>query len=520
MLFQLQTFDMIQNFKYLLFIFFLVASLQAEASLDSLGIKVIEGQKFILHKVDAKETLYSIARRYHVSVADITEVNEAEKDGFKIDQIGRVLMIPYKANEFKKAPAVTPSEKGSNTGKKHTIAAGETLYSLSKKYNVSTGQLKEWNNMESNTLSIGEEIWVSQPSGSTSVAKQTNEVQHSSDAKSTEHIVDFGETIYSISRQYEVSQEDIMTWNRLTNTEIAVGQKLIIKSAQPVAKKKDNAPQYANTVQTFHNAKKGENYQSVAEMYNLKASDLKKWNDFKAPFKGGEVIKIVAPAVSNEKDNVTSEVKPTRSVENSKNIHVVASGETIYSLSDKYGVEMEDLRKWNGMDNYQLSVGQRLYIKNPDSLSAMAESNQDNESDMETEPFGKEKENTDNKQSTPITPTAENPQKQDTKAYFTVEEDDIPKIEKVKEKGVAEVIAGSEGTEKYLALHRTAKIGTIMQVRNDLNDQIVFVRVLGKLPNTGVDDKVIIRISKKAFEKLGGVDYKFPVEISYLPLKD
>jgi len=59
-----------------------------------------------------------------------------------------------------------------------------------------------------------------------------------------------------------------------------------------------------------------------------------------------------------------------------------------------------------------------------------------------------------------------------------------------------------------------------MQVRNDLNDQIVFVRVLGKLPNTGVDGKVIIRISKKAFEKLGGVDYKFPVEISYLPLKD
>jgi rare lipoprotein A (peptidoglycan hydrolase) len=96
----------------------------------------------------------------------------------------------------------------------------------------------------------------------------------------------------------------------------------------------------------------------------------------------------------------------------------------------------------------------------------------------------------------------------------------MPKIDKIKEKGVAEVIEGSEGTEKYLALHRTAKIGTIMQVRNDLNDQIVFVRVLGKLPNTGVDGKVIIRISKKAFEKLGGVDYKFPVEISYLPLKD
>lgn len=511
---------MIQNLKYFLFSFFLVASLHAEASLDSMGIKVIEGQKFIIHKVDAKETLYSIARRYHVSVADITEVNEAEKDGFKIDQIGRVLMVPFKADEFAKAPTVTSSETGSSSGKKHTISAGETLYSLSKKYNVSTEQLKKWNSMESNALSVGEQIWVTKPSGSAvSGTASKSESKVADDNVTTEHIVDFGETIYSISKQYDVSQKDIMTWNRLADTEIAVGQKLIIKSEKASAKKKDNTSQYAtNTVQTFHNAKKGEDYQSVAEMYGLKTSQLKRWNNFKSPFKGGEVIKIVPPEVSEEKDAETAKVVPAQNTDNDKNVHIVASGETIYSLSDKYGVEMEDLRKWNGMDNYQLSVGQKLYIRNPDSMSAMADATKTKESKVADEPSPADKKEV--KTNTQVAPVTDNPQKQDTKAYFTVEEDDIPKIEKVKEKGVAEVIAGSEGTEKYLALHRTAKIGTIMQVRNDLNDQIVFVRVLGKLPNTGVDDKVIIRISKKAFEKLGGVDYKFPVEISYLPLKD
>ena len=310
-----------------------------------------------------------------------------------------------------------------------------------------------------------------------------------------------------------MAQEDIMVWNRLKDTNISVGQSLIIKTSKDPAKTKNTKlktsdpkeDRYTEAVQSFHNAKKGEDYKSVASQYNLSAGELRKWNNFKEPFQGGEVIKIVAPK-GGTAVNKSSVSKASENKNNEAKIHIVKSGETIYSLSTTYNVDKEDLRKWNNLDNYQLSVGQELYISNPDGrVEAIAM--EEDKSEETDEPVAK-----------PV--LTENPQKQDTKAYFTVEQEDIPKIEKISEKGVAEVIAGSETTEKYLALHRTAKIGTIIQVRNDLNDQIVFVRVLGKLPNNGVDDRVIIRISKKAFEKLGGVDYKFPVEISYLPLKD
>jgi rare lipoprotein A (peptidoglycan hydrolase) len=85
------------------------------------------------------------------------------------------------------------------------------------------------------------------------------------------------------------------------------------------------------------------------------------------------------------------------------------------------------------------------------------------------------------------------------------------------ENGMAEMIDPKADTNKYLALHKTAPVGTIMQVKNAMNGQVVYVRVIGKLPETGTNNNVVVRISKKAYQKLGAVDQKFRVEVSYMP---
>lgn len=81
----------------------------------------------------------------------------------------------------------------------------------------------------------------------------------------------------------------------------------------------------------------------------------------------------------------------------------------------------------------------------------------------------------------------------------------------MKEGGLAELIEGTDGNRKYLALHRTAKVGTILKVRNELNNREVFVRVRGELPNIGANTNVIIKISKSAYDRLGAIDPKFRV---------
>jgi rare lipoprotein A (peptidoglycan hydrolase) len=86
----------------------------------------------------------------------------------------------------------------------------------------------------------------------------------------------------------------------------------------------------------------------------------------------------------------------------------------------------------------------------------------------------------------------------------------------VTESGLAAVIEGG-GTDKYLALHKTAPVGTIMQVRNIMNGQSVYVRVIGQLPDTGENSNVLVRISRRAVQKLATPDSRFRVETSYVP---
>ena len=85
------------------------------------------------------------------------------------------------------------------------------------------------------------------------------------------------------------------------------------------------------------------------------------------------------------------------------------------------------------------------------------------------------------------------------------------------ERGLAESIEESGDSPKFLALHKTAGMGTIIQVRNELNNLYIFARVIGRLPQTSANDKVVIKLSKKAYDKLAAVDKRFPVEISYVP---
>jgi len=87
--------------------------------------------------------------------------------------------------------------------------------------------------------------------------------------------------------------------------------------------------------------------------------------------------------------------------------------------------------------------------------------------------------------------------------------------DEIMESGVAELIEGTDGNRKYLALHRTAPVGTILKVRNEMNNREVFVRVMGKLPETVLTDRVIIRVSKSAYDRLGAIDQRFRVQVTY-----
>jgi LysM repeat protein len=355
-------------------------ALSAEAPMDSVGVETVNGKIFVIHRVDEKETLFAISKRYRTTVDAILQYNKDADLGL---ELGQILKVPY----------VAPTKTARPTdGTVHEVVSKETMFSISKKYGVTVDEIKQWNNLSDNSLSIGQQL---------------------------------------------------------------------------VIKKKGNS--------------------SAASV------------------------------------PLTKEL-PTQS--STKGVHTIAASETLFSISRQYNVSVDQLKKWNNLENNDVQIGQMLMVAEPERGMIAKR-----EPETSTTPVVKKDPPVDNSNTNsqpekkePVVTTApvkSEPVKTEPKTEPPVQTQTIRISESVKngseniEAGVAELIEGTEGNRKYLALHRTAPVGTILKVRNEMNNREVFVRVMGKLPDTALTDKVIIRISKSAYDRLGAIDQRFRVEVTY-----
>ncbi|MEL6562109.1 MAG: LysM peptidoglycan-binding domain-containing protein [Bacteroidota bacterium] len=340
---------------------------------DSLRLERRPEGHFVIHRVDAGETLYSLSKRYAADLAKIVEANKIE--GYSVDA-GQIIAIPYSI-EQKEA-------ENSSDRTRHTVKAGETLYAISHIYGVNIYDIKSWNNLDSDNLDLGQVLIVSpekNPAKTTNETSQPSADQKVNSANNTaNHTVKKGETLYSISKKYDLPQDEIIKLNNLDNSNLSIGQVLIVKSDNSLPKEKPDE------------------------------------------------VKVTPPVKVVEKK-----------LADSTELKVVTVNPAIDSSA---------LRKPR---------------------------------------FGEKVVNSDTQ------------------------------FEKVYEEGIAMEIENSPKTKKYLCLHRSLAIGTIIQVKNLMNSQSIFVRVVGKLPEIGANENVLIRLSSVAYKRLGAIDARFPVELSYIP---
>ena len=113
----------------------------------------------------------------------------------------------------------------------HSVDVGNTVYSISRKYNVSVKDLYTWNNLNPESrLYIGQQIIVQNLNGN----QPKYESSKPTKAKSTEimysnHTVESGENLFRIGLKYGVTVDQIKSWNSLTDNSVKVGQRLKIR---------------------------------------------------------------------------------------------------------------------------------------------------------------------------------------------------------------------------------------------------------------------------------------------------
>lgn len=172
----------------------------------------IEGNGYIVHKIEKGHTLYAISKKYSVSIDDIIAKNPQVKNGLRI---GDEILVPLASVERKAAKDNPPAIHGEFL--KHTVVKKETVFSVARKYGVDVQSIFEYNPGADKGISIGQELLIHVPDVKTS---RDEIVLPAATDSFLLHRVDSAQTLFAISRLYGVSVDSILGVNPYLTSDI------------------------------------------------------------------------------------------------------------------------------------------------------------------------------------------------------------------------------------------------------------------------------------------------------------
>jgi membrane-bound lytic murein transglycosylase D len=214
------------------------------------------------------------------------------------------------------------------------------------------------------------------------------------------HKVRKGDSLGEISNRYGITMSELKKWNHLRGSKAPVGRKLKIYTMEAVASNskkitkpdtvsvKETTAIASNNAKTFkeekvvsykdvvkyHKVKRGDNLGEISDKYGVSVAEVKKWNHLKGSnIVPGKSLKIIR----NERvvTTVRKEVKADKNVETAVasnegdaqgDYYVVERGDNLFSIAKKFNVSLDDLKKWNNLDDLNVDQGIKLTLAGND----------------------------------------------------------------------------------------------------------------------------------------------------------
>ncbi|WP_270090094.1 LysM peptidoglycan-binding domain-containing protein [Sphingobacterium sp. SYP-B4668] len=256
-------------------------------------------------------------------------------------------------------------------------------------------------------------------------------------------------------------------------------------------------------VYILHKVEQKDTYYKLSRQYNVVVKNIMSTNNSK-DLRPGDIVKIPTGRPYQQQEKNPSTVKEViksqinAAQQGDFTEYKVGKSETLYAISKRFSISVDDIKKFNNLKNNAVREGQILKIPN----TALPEPIEEPKIVV-----------------TPIDTTRVENKERDS-SYNEISANKYGIREK-KERGIAVWMTNlnSEG-KSNLALHKTAPIGTILKITNPMTNSVTYAKVVGKFNDNAETENAIVVLSKSAATYIGALDKRFLVEINYgVPLE-
>ena len=227
-----------------------------------------------------------------ISVADLQALNPGFSQWATAPGGPHQLVLPLdKAEHFSAQLAQLPADKLMQW-QPYQVKSGDTLGAIAKRYQISVAELQRLNKLSGNTIRIGQSLLIPRAGDASQQLAQRPAAVSPATATEIVHLVQRGDTLWDLSRKFDVTVAQLRSWNKLSaSASLREGQKLSIFSTA--------ASELAAQTRTLnYRVRPGDSLAKIAQRFSVTVADIVKWNNINTEryLQPGQQLKLLVDA--------------------------------------------------------------------------------------------------------------------------------------------------------------------------------------------------------------------------------
>ena len=306
------------------------------------------------YTVQSGDTLWGIANTHDTTVNNLKQINDLTSDTI---YVGQVLKLKQQSNS-------TSNQTPQSTTDTYTVQSGDTLWGIANTHDTTVNNLKQINDLTSDTIYVGQVLKLKQRS-----TTQQESSQPSQSNSSDFYTVKAGDSLWKIAMGNDLTVSHLKQMNNLTTNTIYVGQQLRIKEGQTNSQASQSNSQTNQSSQNAgtYTVKAGDTLWGIANDHDTTVNALKQNNHLSSDtIYVGQVLSLGQTASTGSHSQSTASTQsPT-----SNGTYTVKSGDTLWSIANANDMTVAQLKQKNDLSNDTIYVGQTLNVSSTKSASA------------------------------------------------------------------------------------------------------------------------------------------------------